>query len=136
MPNVNQNIIDRCQYLNISLNDLISKTNEKYGYVNKKTINKTLHELSKEKKFKNRKEYDKHKEEKYLQNSVINSFTNTESIFSPDIVTYNLCKNNNYNHENDKHILCLIDDVFLCKQLVCSNSIIDRKEKENLIYYL
>ncbi|CAG8804293.1 4549_t:CDS:1, partial [Dentiscutata erythropus] len=119
MPNVNQNMTNRCQYLNISLNDFINKTNKKHDYVDKKTINKTLHKLSEEKKSKNRKEYDKRKEEKYLQNSVMNSFTDTESIFSSDIVAYDLCKNNNHNHKNDKHILCLIDDVFLCKQLVC-----------------
>ncbi|CAG8797903.1 16914_t:CDS:2, partial [Dentiscutata erythropus] len=121
MPNVTQNMTNRCQYLNISLNDLISKTNEKHGYVDKKTINKTLHELSEEQKSKNRKEYDKRKEEKYLQNSVINSFTDTESIFSPDIVTYDLCENDDHNRKNDKHILCLIDDVFLCKQIVCAS---------------
>ncbi|CAG8812415.1 1021_t:CDS:2 [Dentiscutata erythropus] len=121
MPNVTQNITNRCQYLNISLNDLISKTNETHSYVNKKTINKTLHKLSEKQKSKNRKEYDKRKEEKYLQNSVMNLFTDTESIFLPDIVTYDLCKNNNHNHKNNKHILCLIDDVFLCKQIVCAS---------------
>ncbi|CAG8765726.1 18399_t:CDS:2, partial [Dentiscutata erythropus] len=119
MSNTTQNMIDRCGYLNITLNDFISKTNEKYRYIDKKKINKTLHELSEEQKSKNQKEYDERKEEKYLQNSVMNSFTNTKSVFSPDIVTYDLC-NNNHNHKNDKHILCLIDDVFLYKQLVSS----------------
>ncbi|CAG8602994.1 11178_t:CDS:1 [Dentiscutata erythropus] len=136
MSNISQNIIDRYQYLNISLNDLISRTNEKYGYVDRRKINKTLHELSEEQKSKNQKEYDKRKEKKYLQNSVMKSFTNTESVFSPDIVAYDLCKNDNHNHKNDKHIFCLIDNVYLCKQLVCGDSIIDRKEKGNLIYHL
>ncbi|CAG8735310.1 2938_t:CDS:1, partial [Dentiscutata heterogama] len=90
MPYTTQNMNNRCCYLNMTLNDLLKKTIEEYGYTDKKNINKTLDKLSKEKKLKDQEKYNRYKEEKYLQNSIMQSFINTESVFSPDIIAYDL----------------------------------------------